>query len=143
MAKQTWDSIKEKGNEYAHSVKEKGADVLNQVQQNPTVQEMTTAAKNNPKEAILAILISLGFIFSFYWLGSLVVGLAAALYIPWNAKEIWAKVVHFYRTSGKFPSFMLGVAFLFLIVHTFWFILGGVIGLLVKLPFVKKDKEVR
>ena len=138
MAKEKWDTLKEKGSEYAQSVKEKGSEMLNNVQKNPTVQEVTAAAKKNPKEAILAILISLGFIFSFYWLGSLVVGLAAALYIPWNAKELWAKAVAFYRIEGKFPSFMLAVAVLFLVVHVFWFVLGAVIGSLVKIPFEKK-----
>lgn len=143
MVKDNWNTIKEKGTNVAQSIKEKGGEVIDTMQKNPSVQEAVDAAKKNPKEAILAALMVLGLVFSAYWLGSLVVGLAAALYIPWNVKDAWDRANTFYKAEGKFPSFILGLALLFLLIHTFWFVIGAVIGLTVKILFQKKNESVK
>lgn len=139
MAKDKWDSFKEKGADVAQSIKEKGSEVIDTVQKNPAVKDAVDAAKKYPKEAILVSLMVLGLVFSFYWLGSLVVGLAAALYIPWDIKEVYQKALAFYHKEGKFPTFILLLALIFLLIHTFWFVVGLVIGFSVKLLFKKHE----
>jgi hypothetical protein len=139
MAKDKWDSFKEKGADVAQSLKEKGSEVFDNVQKNPAVQDAVEAARKYPKEAILVSLMVLGLIFSFYWLGSLVVGLAAALYIPWDIKEVYHKALAFYRLEGKFPTFILLLALIFLLIHTFWFVVGLAVGFSVKLLFKKHE----
>lgn len=139
MANNNWDSFKRKSTDTMDSLKEKGSQVVDNLQKNKTVNQVKEAAKRNPKEAILGALMALGFIFSFYWIGSLIVGLAAALYIPYTINAVWSKGLKFYEEEGKFASFMLAVAILYLFVHTFWFVIGGLIGLTVKLFLPKKQ----
>ncbi len=126
MSKDHWENLKNKGSE-----------VLEQVQKNEVVQEVSSVAKKNPKEAVLVTLMALGLIFSFTWAGSLVVGICAALYVPWTIKHAVQYVKDFYRRNGRFASLMLGIAFLYLLIHTFWFVLGFAAALTVKLLFQK------
>jgi hypothetical protein len=121
--------------------KEKGEKVLGEVQQSPAVQDAVNVARGNPKEALCIILMVLGIIFSFHWLGSLVVGLGAALYIPWNIKELYHKAAAFYRLEGKLASLILLLTLVYLLLHTFGFVIGLLIGFSVKLLFVKSNKE--
>lgn len=141
MPKDKWDSFKEKGADVAHNLKEKSAEVIDSVQKNPAVQDAIKVAKGNPKEAIYASLMVIGLIFSFYWLGSLIVGLAAALYIPKNIKDLYLRAVNFYKEEGKFATFIVALAFIFLLIHTLWFVIGLAIGFSVKLLFHKSHDD--
>jgi hypothetical protein len=141
MPKDKWSAFKDKGADVAQNIKEKGSEVFDNVQKNPAVQDAVEAAKKYPKEAILVSLMVLGLIFSFYWLGSLVVGLAAALYIPWNIKQVYEKAVAFYKVEGRFATFILLLALIFLLIHTFWFVIGLVAGFSVKLLFTKEKEH--
>jgi hypothetical protein len=137
MNKDKWESFKDKGADVAQNLKEKSSAVMQNMQNNPAVKDAVDVARSHPKEAILASLMVLGLIFSFYWLGSLVVGVAAALYIPWNIKILGHKAKNFFEREGRFATFILIVALIFLLIHTFWFIIGLIIGFSVKLLFKK------
>lgn len=118
-------------------LKKKGEQIMGDLEKNPKLQHVKREAMKNPKELILGALMVLGLIFSYYWFGSLVVGLAAGLFSPWNVKELLHRAEHFYTVEGKLPSFMLAATIVFLLFHTFWFVIGGLVGVTVKLLFAK------
>lgn len=130
--KNKWESVKGKGAELAHNVKEKSAEVVHTIETHPNTRHFWKYIKRNKKEAVLGGIMILGLLFSFHWLGSLVVGLGAGLYAPWGIKTLWNKVVAFSHTEGKFPTFVIAVGAVFMLFHVFAFIIGGLIGLGIK-----------
>lgn len=133
-----WDNIKEKSSDFAENVKKTSNHVAKNIKSNPTTKSLLDYAKANKKEAVIGGLMILGFLFSFYWLGSFIVGLAAAFYVPWNFKTVWNTAVRFYEREGGFPAFMLGVGLLFMLFHVFSFVIGGLVGLILK-TFTTQD----
>ncbi len=121
-----WDNLKEKGGKF-----------VSDLDKNPHVQEVKQRAKQNPKEFILGGLMLLGLVLSYWWYGSLIVGVAAGLFAPWTIKDVIHRAENFYAEEGKLPSFMLAAAGVFLVFHTFWFVIGIVAGLTVKVFFQK------
>lgn len=130
--KEKWETLKEKSNEFAQNVKEKSADVAHTLETHPTTKGFWRYVTTHKKESILGSLMVLGLIFSFYWLGSLVVGLAAGLYAPWGLRGLWNRAENFTQTEGKFPAFVILVAAIFMLFHVFSFIVGLVAGLGIK-----------
>jgi hypothetical protein len=130
--KEKWETIKDKGSEFAHQVKEKSSDMAHSLETNPTTKDFWRYAKENKKEAVLGAFMVLGLVFSFYWLGSVVVGLAAGLYAPWGLKGLWRKAQEFTREEGQFPAFVVVVAAVFMLFHVFAFVIGLIVGLGIK-----------
>lgn len=126
MAEDKWDKFKKKGEHF-----------VSELEKNPQVQEVKAKAMKNPKEFILGALMVLGLVFSYYWFGSLVVGIAAGLFAPWTIKEILARAEHYYNSVDKLTAFMWAATIVFFLFHTFWFAIGAVIALTVKLFFPK------
>lgn len=118
--------------------KKKGEQIVSSLDKNPKIQDVKNKAMNNPLEFILGGLMVLGLIFSYYWFGSLVVGLAAGLFAPWTIKDLLARGETIYKNETKLTSFMLGATVVFLLFHTFWFVIGTVAGSTIKLFLPKK-----
>jgi hypothetical protein len=127
--KDKWESVKEKGSEFAHQVQDKSADFVHAIERNPTTKSFWHYAKTHKKESVLGGFMLLGLIFSFYWLGSLVVGLGAGLYAPFGIKGIINKAQAYREREGNFPTFMWLIAGVFMLFHIFPFMIGAALGL--------------
>lgn len=103
------------------------------IEKNPNIQKVKDQAFKNPKELILGVILVLGLIFSYYWFGSLVVGIAAGFFAPWTMKELLARAENFYNTSSKLAAIIWAATVVYFLFHTFWFVVGAAIALTIKL----------
>ncbi|MEI6531223.1 MAG: hypothetical protein WCN87_00175 [Chlamydiota bacterium] len=101
------------------------------------LSDIKEQASKNPKGAALGILALLGLLLSYYWFGGLVVGIAAGFFLPGTIKDILTKAEDFYKTTDKVTLFIAAVTLVFFVFHTFWFVVGAVIPLTIKLIFPK------
>lgn len=127
-----WDAIKEKGVEFASNVRDKSVDVAHSLERNPKTRSYVNYIKNHRKEAILGGFLILGFIFSFYWLGSLIVGLGVGLYAPIGLKGMWSRLSGYVSAEGPLPSFALLIGAAFLLFNVMPFVVGAILGLGIK-----------
>ena len=118
-------------------LKKKGEKLVGDLNKHPQVQDVKEKAMQNPKEVILGGLMVLGLVFSYWWYGSLLVGLAAGLFAPWTIKDLIERGRRFYSEEGKLPSFMLAATAVVLLLHVFWFVIGFAVGSTLKIFFMK------
>jgi hypothetical protein len=130
--KNRWDEIKDKGIHFAHQVKEKGEDVADSLDKNPKTRDFWRYAKKHKRESIFGVVILLSLVFSFYWLGSAIVGLAVGLYSTVGIKVVWGKIASYAKEQGPFTSFVLAVALVFMLFHVLFFAVGLAVGLLIQ-----------
>lgn len=127
--KASWDKLKEKSSEFANQVKEKSVEVAHSLEKNPATKNFWQYIKSHRQEAILGTFMLIGLVFSFYWLGGFIVGLASGLYAPIGLKGMLGKGSEFRRNQGNFATFVILVALVFMIFHAFYFIIGLLVGL--------------
>ncbi|MCX6994305.1 MAG: hypothetical protein NTY13_00460 [Chlamydiae bacterium] len=101
------------------------------------VSDLKEEVFKNPKGVVLTILALLGLILSYYWIGGLVLGVAAGFFIPGTIKDLLTKAEDFYKTTDKVTLFIASITVVFFIFHTFWFVVGAVVPLTIKLIFPK------
>lgn len=112
-------------------LKEKGVDLVHNLETNPKTKNFWQYAQTHKKEAILGACMLFGLLFSFLWIGGFLVGIVAGLYAPWGFKSLWNRGVEF-SEQEKFITFVVLVTIIFMLLHIFPFIIGSLVGLGVK-----------